>query len=73
MLDRSLFKYRDHSSVLLHCRDVMVEEDCVQNLHQEENYSLWEMLQGHVRVTVRARSIADLETPDGLLKRLRAC
>jgi len=49
----------------------MDEEDRVENLDQEGYRSLWEILQGPVRDTVRARSLADLETPDGFLKLLR--
>jgi len=45
----------------------MGEEDRVEILGQEGNRSLWEMLQGPVRNTVRARSLADLETPDDFL------
>jgi len=57
--------------VLPRCREVMDEEDRVENLDQEGYRSLWEILQGPVRDTVRARSLADLETPDGFLKLLR--
>jgi hypothetical protein len=49
----------------------MGEEDCVENLGQEGYRSLWEMLQGLVRDTVRARSLADFETPDGFLNLIR--
>ena len=49
----------------------MGEEDRVENLDQEGYRSLWEMLQGPVRDTVRTRSLADLETPDGVLNLLR--
>ena len=45
----------------------MSEEDRVENLDQEGYRSLWEILQGPLRDTVRARSLADLETPDGFL------
>ena len=46
----------------------MGEEDRVENLDQVGYRSLWEMLQGPVRESVRARSLADLETPDDFLK-----
>jgi len=49
----------------------MGEEDRVENLDQEGYRSLWEMLQGPVRDTVRARSLAGFETPDGFLNILR--
>jgi hypothetical protein len=41
----------------------MGEEDRIENLDKEGYRSLWDMLQGPVRDTVRARSLADLETP----------
>jgi hypothetical protein len=44
----------------------MGEEDGVENLDQEEYRLLGKMLQGSVRYTVWARSLADLETPDGI-------
>jgi hypothetical protein len=40
----------------------MGEESHNENLKKEGNRSLWETLQGPVRDTVRARSLADLET-----------
>jgi hypothetical protein len=49
----------------------MCEENRVENLDQEGYRSLWEMLQGPVGDTVRARSLADLETPGGFLNLLR--
>jgi hypothetical protein len=49
----------------------MSEEDSVENLNQEGYRSLWEMLQGPIRDTVRARSLANLETPDGFLNLVR--
>jgi hypothetical protein len=49
----------------------MGEEYRDENLDQEVYRSLWEMLQGPVRDTVRARSLADLETPDGFLNLVR--
>jgi ppGpp synthetase/RelA/SpoT-type nucleotidyltranferase len=51
--------------------EVMGEEDCVENQDQEGYRSLWEMLQGPVRDTARARSLADIETPDGFLNLVR--
>jgi hypothetical protein len=48
----------------------MDEEDRTENL--DEGYrSLCEMLQDPVRDTVRAQSLADLETPDCFLNLLR--
>jgi hypothetical protein len=44
----------------------MREEDGVENQDKQGSRSLWEMLQGPVRHTVRARGLADLERPDGL-------
>jgi hypothetical protein len=49
----------------------MGEEDGFKNEDQEGYRSLWEMLQSPVRYTVRARSLTDLETPDGFLNLLR--
>jgi len=49
-------------------REVMNQEDNVENLDQEVYRSLWEMLQGPVR---RARSFDDFETPVGFLNLLR--
>jgi len=57
--------------VLPHCRDVMFEEDRVENQHEEGCRSMWEMLLGPFRDTVRARSFVDLEIPDGFLNLLR--
>jgi hypothetical protein len=42
----------------------MGEENRIENLGQEGFYSLGKMLQGPVRYTVWARSLADLETPN---------
>jgi len=56
--------------VLPHCREVMVEDNRVENLDQDGYRLLWEMLQGPVRDNVRTRSLADLETPDGFLNLL---
>jgi len=49
----------------------MGDWDCIEDQDQEGYPSLWEMLQGPVRDSVRARSLADLETPDGFLNLLR--
>jgi len=57
--------------VLPHCREVMGEENRVENLDQEVYCSLWEMLQVPVRDNVRVQSLADIETPDGVLNLLR--
>jgi hypothetical protein len=48
----------------------MGDEDGIEYQDQEGNRSLWEMLQGPVRDAVRARSLADLESPDGFLNLL---
>ena len=48
----------------------MGEEDRVKNQDQEGYRSLWEMRQRPVRNTVRARSLADLQIPDGFLNLL---
>jgi hypothetical protein len=48
----------------------MGEEDRIENLDQEGYRSLWEMIQGPVWDTVRTRSLADSETPDGFLSLL---
>jgi hypothetical protein len=45
----------------------MGEENRIENLGQEEYRSLGKMLHGPVRCTIWARSLADLETPDGFL------
>jgi len=49
----------------------MGERDRVENLDQEGYRSLWRMLQGPVRDTVRARSLADFETIGGFLNLFR--
>jgi hypothetical protein len=54
-------------SVLAHCREVMGEEDRIENLEKERNHSLWEIPQG----PVRARSLAVLEAFDGFMNILR--
>ena len=71
MMDPTRFKYRDHSSVLPHCREVMGAEEGVENVDQEGYRSLWEMLQGPVRDTVLVRNLAGLETPNGFLNLVR--
>ena len=68
---RSIPGFRDHSSVLPRCREVMGEEDSLKIQEQKGYRSLWEMLQSLVRDTVRARSLADLQNPDIFLNLLR--
>jgi hypothetical protein len=51
--------------------EVVVEEDSVVNLDQEEYRSLRMMLQCSVWYTVWARSLADLETPNGFVNLVR--
>jgi len=43
------------------------EENRIENLDQEGFRSLGKMLQGPVRYTVWAQSLADLETLDGFI------
>jgi len=57
--------------MLPRCREVMGEEDRVENQDKEGYRSLWEMLQDPDRGTVRNRTLANLLTPDGFLKLLR--
>jgi len=57
--------------VLPHCREVIGEENCVEDLGQEGYRSLGKMLQGPVRDTVWARSLAEMETPDGFVNLVR--
>ena len=45
----------------------MGEENCVADLDQGGYHSLRKMLQGSVRYTFWARSLTDLETPNGFL------
>ena len=71
VLDPSRFQYRDHSSVLPRRREVMGEEERVKNQDQEGYGSLWEMFQSPVRNSVRARSLADLQTSGSFLTLLR--
>jgi len=51
----------------------MGEEERIENLGQEENRSLGKILQGPVQDTVRARSIAEFETPDGFVNLVSVC
>jgi len=46
---------------------VIGEDNRIENLEQERYCSLVKMLRGPVRDTVRARSLAGLETPDGFM------
>ena len=70
MVDPSPVCVRNHSSVFSRCREGMGEEDSVENQYQEGYRSLREMLQGPVRDTVRARSLAEFESADGFLNLL---
>jgi len=49
----------------------MGEENSIENPEKEGYRSLGKMLQGSVRYTVSARSLADLETPDGFVNLVR--
>ena len=49
----------------------MGEENRIADLGEEGNRSLGKMLQGPVRDTVRVRSLADLENPDGFVNLVR--
>jgi len=49
----------------------MGEEDRIEDQDQKGYRSLWKMLQGPFRDTVQARSLDDLETPDGFLNLFR--
>jgi hypothetical protein len=69
--DPSRFKDRDHPSVLPHSREVMGDENGIENLDHEGYRSLGVMLQGPVRDTVWARSLADFGTPDGFVNLVR--
>jgi hypothetical protein len=71
LLNPSFFEYRDHSSVLPICREVMGEEDSFKDQKQEGYRSIWEMFQSPVRYTFRGRSLADPETTHGFLNLLR--
>jgi hypothetical protein len=61
----------DHTSVLPHIRKVVSEKNSVKDLGEEGYRSLGKMLQGPVLCTVRARSLADFETPDDVLNLVR--
>jgi hypothetical protein len=61
------FKDRDHPSVLPHRREVMGEENGIENLDQDGYRSLENML----RDTVWARSLSNLETHDGFVNLVR--
>ena len=49
----------------------MGAENRVEDMGEEGNLSLGKMLQCPVRDTVRARSLAELETPDGCVNLVR--
>jgi hypothetical protein len=49
----------------------MGAENRVEDIGEEGNRSLGKMLQRPVRDTVRARSLAELETPDGFVNLVR--
>jgi len=57
--------------VLPQGREVMGEKNCVEVPGQKRFRSLGKMLQGSVRYTVWARSLADLETPDCFVNLVR--
>jgi hypothetical protein len=57
--------------VLPHSREVVSEENRVKDLGKEGYSLLGKMLQGPVRYTIRARSLADFETPDDVLNLVR--
>jgi hypothetical protein len=57
--------------VLPHSSEVVGEENSVEDLGEEVYRSLGKMLQGPVRYTVRALSLADFETPDDVLNLVR--
>jgi len=65
------FKDRDHSSVLPRLGKVMSAENRVEDTGEEGNCSLGKVLQCPVRCTIRAWSLADLETPDGFVNLIR--
>ena len=52
-------------------REVMGEENCVEDSDEERFRSLGKMLQGSVRYTVWAKVLADLETPGGFVNLVR--
>jgi len=47
--------------------EVMGAENHIEDMGEEGNRSLGKMLLGSVRDTVRARSLANRETPDGFV------
>jgi hypothetical protein len=57
--------------VLPHTREVVSEENRVKDLGEEGYRSLGKMLQDPVRYTVRARSLDEFETLDGVLNLIR--
>jgi hypothetical protein len=57
--------------VLPHSREVVGEENSVENLGEKGYRSLGRMLQSPVGYTVRARSLADFETTDDVLNLVR--
>ena len=60
-----------HSSVLPRLGKVMAAENRIEDMGEEGNRSLGKMLLGPVRDTVRARSLTDLDTPDGVVNLVR--
>jgi len=53
-----------------HCRK-LTRENRIENLGQEGYRSLGKLLQSPVRVTVWARSLVKLQTPDGFVNLVR--
>jgi len=49
----------------------MAAENRIEDMGEEGNRSLGKMLLGPVRDTVRARSLTDLDTPDGVVNLVR--
>jgi hypothetical protein len=51
MLTLTIWKFKDryHTSVLPHSREVMDEDNGIEDLDEVAYHSLWEMLQGPVR------------------------
>ena len=62
---------RDHLSVLPRLGKVLGVENRVEGMGEDGNRSLGKMLQCSVRDTVRARSLAKLETPDDFVNLVR--
>jgi hypothetical protein len=52
-------------------REVIDEENSIEDLGQEKYRSLGKMFQGPVRDTVWIRSLPKLETPDGFVNLVR--